>query len=188
MKKGKLDEELARLSEIVHRLVPNAMLLLNESFAATNEREGSEIAKQVVHALLEKGIKIFYVPHLYAFAHSFFERKTQDTLFLRAERRADRTRTFRLAEGEPEETSYGEDLYRRSSRMNRMRHPRSEFWRVIGVRQDSRPTDRTDDEDTRGDSRHCSPSVATKATRFSLPRRLLTPPLRVDYVTFQSYW
>ncbi|HXF93963.1 MAG TPA: hypothetical protein VNK46_14515 [Nitrospiraceae bacterium] len=113
MKKGKLDEELARLSEIVDRLAPNSMLLLNESFAATNEREGSEIAKQVVHALLEQGVKIFYVTHLYEFAHGFFERKTQDTLFLRAERRADGTRTFRLVEGEPEETTYGEDLYRK---------------------------------------------------------------------------
>lgn len=113
MRKGKLDEELARMSEIVDHLGPNTMLLLNESFAATNEREGSEIAGQVVRALLEKGIKIFYVTHLYEFAHDFFDRKRRDTLCLRAERRADGTRTFRLVEGEPSETSYGEDLYRK---------------------------------------------------------------------------
>lgn len=113
MKKGKLDEELARMSEIVDHLRPNSMLLLNESFAATNEREGSEIARQVVRALIEKGIKIFFVTHLYEFAHGFFERKMHDSLFLRAERRADGTRTFRLVEGEPWETSHGEDLYRR---------------------------------------------------------------------------
>ncbi|MEO8249818.1 MAG: hypothetical protein ABI589_10645, partial [Burkholderiales bacterium] len=33
-------------------------------------------------------------------------------LFLRADRQADGTRTFRLVEAEPLETSYGEDLYR----------------------------------------------------------------------------
>jgi hypothetical protein len=37
---GKFDEELARMSDIVDRLTPNSMLLFNEPFAATNEREG----------------------------------------------------------------------------------------------------------------------------------------------------
>jgi len=112
MTSGKLDEELARMSEIVDHIEPNSMLLFNESFAATNEREGSEIARQIVCALLEKRIKIFYVTHLYEFAHDFFNRKRGDAIFLRAERNADGTRTFRLLEGEPLETAFGEDLYR----------------------------------------------------------------------------
>ena len=112
MTSGKLDEELARMSEIVDHIEPNSMLLFNESFAATNEREGSEIARQIVCALLEKRIKIFYVTHLYEFAHDFFNRKREDAIFLRAERNADGTRTFRLLEGEPLETAFGEDLYR----------------------------------------------------------------------------
>jgi MutS domain V len=118
MKSGKLDEELARMSEIVDHIAPNSMLLFNESFAATNEREGSEIAKQVVCALLEKCVKIFYVTHLYEFARGFIDRKTEDALFLRAERKADGTRTFRLLESEPLETSYGEDLYRQIFHLN----------------------------------------------------------------------
>ena len=113
MKSGKLDEELARMSEIADQITPNSMLLLNESFAATNEREGSEIARQIVCALLEKRIRIFYVTHLYEFARGFFVRKVDGTIFLRAERKADGTRTFKLVEGEPLETSYGEDLYRK---------------------------------------------------------------------------
>ena len=113
LKSGKLDEELARMSETVDHLAPNVMLLLNESFAATNEREGSEIARQMVSALLEKGIKVFFVTHLHAFAHDFFERTADRALFLRAERRPDGTRTFRLVEGEPLATSYGRDLYER---------------------------------------------------------------------------
>jgi DNA mismatch repair ATPase MutS len=112
MKSGKFDEELARMSEIVDYLAPNSLLLFNESFAATNEREGSEIATQIVSALLEKRIKIFYVTHLYEFARGFFDRKSEDAMFLRAERKADGARTFRLVEGEPLDTSYGQDLYR----------------------------------------------------------------------------
>jgi len=59
MKSGKFDEELARMSDIADHLLPYSMLLFNESFAATNEREGSEIATQIVRALLEKGMTVF---------------------------------------------------------------------------------------------------------------------------------
>jgi DNA mismatch repair ATPase MutS len=111
MKSGKFDEELTRMSEIAEHLVPNSVLLFNESFAATNEREGSEIARQIVSALLEKGYKIFFVSHQYTFASGFHTERKNNTLFLRAERESDGTRTFKLAEAGPLETSYGEDLY-----------------------------------------------------------------------------
>ena len=111
MTSGKLDEELGRMSGIADRLTPNAAVLFNESFAATNEREGSEIARQITRALVERGVRVFFVTHLYDFAHSWFRSNMGNTLFLRAERQADGTRTFRLIEGEPLETSYGEDLY-----------------------------------------------------------------------------
>jgi DNA mismatch repair ATPase MutS len=112
MESGKWDEELSRMSDIVGRLKPNSMLLFNESFASTNEREGSEIASQIVGALLDKHVKVFYVTHLYNFANSFFVRQLDRATFLRAERRPDGTRPFKLIEGEPLQTSYGEDLYR----------------------------------------------------------------------------
>jgi DNA mismatch repair ATPase MutS len=111
MEKGKLDEELSRMSEIADAIAPNAMLLFNESFAATNEREGSEIARQVVRALLEKRVKVLFVTHLYEFAHGLWENKIDEALFLRAERQPDGRRTFKLLPGEPLETSYGVDLY-----------------------------------------------------------------------------
>ncbi len=111
MKSGKFDEELGRMSEIVDHLRPSTMILFNESFAATNEREGSEIAVQITSALLEKRIKIFFVTHLYEFAHGLFARRLENAIFLRAERQTDGARTFRLIEGEPLQTSYGQDLY-----------------------------------------------------------------------------
>ena len=112
MKHGKLDEELARMSAIVDVVKPNALLLFNESFASTNEREGSELARQVMTALVDAHVKVFSVTHQYEFARGVFEQHRPDALFLRAERRPDGTRTFRVVEGEPLETSYGEDLYR----------------------------------------------------------------------------
>jgi hypothetical protein len=111
MKSGKLDEELSRMSDIVDALTPNSMLLFNESFAATNEREGSEIARQIVCALLDTRVKVFFVTHLYEFARRLAEDKMDSTLFLRAERKADGRRTFQLLPGEPLETSFGVDLY-----------------------------------------------------------------------------
>jgi hypothetical protein len=71
------------------------------------------MARQILCGLLEKGIKIFFVTHLYAFAHGFYDKKTENAIFLRAERQADGGRTFKLVEGKPLQTSYGEDLYNR---------------------------------------------------------------------------
>jgi hypothetical protein len=113
MRSGKLDEELSRMSSLVDNMTRNSIVLLNESFASTNEREGSEIARQIVRALLETGIKVIYVTHLFDLAQRFYLAKMDAALFLRAERLADGRRTFRLVEGEPLPTSYGEDLYRR---------------------------------------------------------------------------
>ncbi|MGH3003326.1 MAG: MutS-related protein [Gaiellaceae bacterium] len=113
MTHGKLDEELHRMSEIVDRISPGALLLCNESFASTNEREGSEIARQLVRALTEDGVRVFFVTHQYDLAHGFHARQLDTALFLRAEREADGSRPFRLREAEPLTTSYGADSYRR---------------------------------------------------------------------------
>jgi hypothetical protein len=110
MRSGKFDEELVRMSAIADRISRGAMLLFNESFAATNEREGSEIARQIVSALLENDVTVFFVSHMYEFARSFL---TSDrVLFLRADRGEDGTRNFRLRDAKPLPTSFGVDLYR----------------------------------------------------------------------------
>ena len=111
MESGKLDEELARMSAIADAIRPGCVLLCNESFASTNEREGSEIARQVVRALLEKGIRVVFVTHLYDLAHGF-ESEGDRVCFLRAERGDDGTRTFKVRPGPPLSTSFGEDTYR----------------------------------------------------------------------------
>jgi hypothetical protein len=61
--------------------------------------------------LLERRVRVAYVTHLYEFAHWLHEKGLANCKFLRAERLPDGTRTFRLVEGGPLQTSYGEDLY-----------------------------------------------------------------------------
>jgi hypothetical protein len=113
MDKGKLDEELARMSVIAGQIRPGSVLLCNESFASTNEREGSEIARQVIRALAEGGVRIVFVTHMYDLAGHCYAEHDPGALFLRAERRPDGHRTFHLLPGEPLPTSYGEDVYQK---------------------------------------------------------------------------
>jgi hypothetical protein len=113
MEGGKLDEELKRMSEIADQIESGSLLLCNESFASTNEREGSEIARQVVNAMVDKHVKVVYVTHMFEFAESVYRQQRPDVLFLRADRLENGKRTFQLSPGEPRSTSYGEDSYRR---------------------------------------------------------------------------
>ena len=113
MKSGKLDEELSRMNEIADHIAPGSLLLFNESFAATNEREGSEICRQITMALIENKIEVFSVTHLYTYAVSYLQEKRQDILYLAAQRLEDGARTFQIVPGQPLQTAYGEDLYRK---------------------------------------------------------------------------
>jgi DNA mismatch repair ATPase MutS len=111
MTSGRLDDELRRMSAIAGRLGANCLVLFNESFAGTNEREGSEIGYQVVSALLDARIRVLFVTHRYELAERFRRQHAATTLFLRAERQPDGQRNFKLAVSGPLPTSFGEDLY-----------------------------------------------------------------------------
>jgi hypothetical protein len=113
MTSGRLDEELGRMSRIADQIRPHCLMLFNESFAATNEREGSEIGRQVVHALLEAEIRVIFVTHQFDLAVSFSLEHADSTLFLRAERQPDGRRNFKLAIAAPVPTSHAEDIYYR---------------------------------------------------------------------------
>jgi DNA mismatch repair ATPase MutS len=113
MTSGRLDDELRRMSAIADHIGPHCLMLFNESFAGTNEREGSEVGYQVVRALLDAQVKVFFVTHRFDFADRFYRQRELSTLFLRAEREPDGRRNFKLAVKEPLPTSFGEDLYYR---------------------------------------------------------------------------
>ncbi len=113
MRSGKLDEELSRMNDIASQVTRHSILFCNESFASTNEREGSAVARQIVGAMLRKQIRVVFVTHMYDLAHGFYTQSSDNALFLRAGREPDGRRTFRLTEGEPLPTSYGKDTYER---------------------------------------------------------------------------
>lgn len=104
---------ISLMSEIIDHLTHHPMILFNESFAATNEREGSEIATQILSALLDRSVRMICVIHLYELSRGFYQKKRKNVFFLRAERNTDGSRTFKLTQAEPLQTSFGEDLYRR---------------------------------------------------------------------------
>ncbi|MCR5249193.1 MAG: hypothetical protein K6E50_01155 [Lachnospiraceae bacterium] len=115
MNSGRLDEELGRMNRIVEQIGDGSLLLLNESFATTTEKEGSVIAYDIIRALIESGVRILTVTHLLSFAQRVHE-ETKDkpdsgVEFLSAERKNDGQRTFRMIRHEPELTSFGLDLY-----------------------------------------------------------------------------
>lgn len=114
MRSGKFDEELVRMSALLDHIRSNSLVLFNESFAATNEREGSEIAGQIINGLLASKVRVMFVTHMYELAHAFFETHDSHSKFLRAERQRDGSRTFKLTMGEPLRTSYGRDLYEKT--------------------------------------------------------------------------
>ena len=111
MNSGRLDEELRRMSAVADQIGPHCLMLFNESFAGTNEREGSEIGYQIVHGLLDAQITVFFVTHRFDFAERFRRQEPGSTLFLRAERGLDGRRNYKLAVKDPLPTSFGEDLY-----------------------------------------------------------------------------
>jgi DNA mismatch repair ATPase MutS len=111
MTSGKFDEELGRMSRLMPAITRGDLLLFNESLAATNEREGSEIAEELIRAMTERGNTIVYVTHLYELARRLHEHQSDDVLFLRAEREDTGRRSFRISQGEPLPTSYAQDVF-----------------------------------------------------------------------------
>ncbi|WP_329235021.1 hypothetical protein OG417_28935 [Actinoallomurus sp. NBC_01490] len=113
MASGKLEEELIRMSAVADALHPGDLLLCNESFMSTNEREGSTIAAEIVQALTDSGVRVLFVTHLHDFAHRMLTERPARSLFLLAARGENGQRPFRLTPGAPSPTAHAADLYAR---------------------------------------------------------------------------
>ena len=111
MNSGRLEEELKRMNGIINEVTPDSLLLLNESFASTTEKEGTVIMSGIVRALAEFGCSIYIVTHLYELARRIYGEELDYTVFLSAERRGDGMRTYKMVPRKPGHTSYGLDLY-----------------------------------------------------------------------------
>lgn len=111
LSRGRLEEELKRMSGIISHLSSDSLLLLNESFASTTEKEGSQIAYDIIMPLYQKKIEVMMVTHLHEFAKRVYGEQRSDCEFLVAERKENGDRTFRMLHGKPHYSSYGTDLY-----------------------------------------------------------------------------
>ncbi|MGI8524539.1 MAG: MutS-related protein [Nocardioides sp.] len=110
MVSGKFDEELARMSAIVDRIGPRWLILCNESFSSTNERDASRVGGDIIEGLLASGIRVHLVTHHFELAQRL-RRDVAGATFLRAARLEDGTRSYEIVQGEPLRTSYGMDVY-----------------------------------------------------------------------------
>jgi hypothetical protein len=107
---GKLDEELVRMDGLAAVASRRSLFLFNESFAATNEREGARIAAEIATALVDRGLRVAFVTHLHSFAQAMFDERRDDGVFLRADR-PDGAAPFKLELGAPMATSFGRELF-----------------------------------------------------------------------------
>lgn len=108
---GKLADELVRMNAVIDRIGPHGMLLCNEAFASTGERDAGRLAGPLLRALTEAGVKVVFVTHLHDYARTRHAEAHPGDLFLRAERRPDGTRTHRIVPGPPEPGGHGYDLW-----------------------------------------------------------------------------
>ena len=74
------------MSDIADHIAPAGLLLCNESFASTNEREGSQIAREVVRAMTDGGVKVLFVTHQFDLADGLYAARSPSSLLLRAGR------------------------------------------------------------------------------------------------------
>ena len=110
---GRLEEELSRLSRMIDVMKPGSLLFLNESFATTSENEGAAIADDIIRALTDNKVTVFFVTHIYAYAKRAYRENYENTQFLHTERNERNERTYRIISGEPSETGYGMEMYSR---------------------------------------------------------------------------
>ncbi|MFP3291228.1 MAG: hypothetical protein RXO30_02050 [Thermoproteus sp.] len=109
---GKFEEEVKRLSAIVEGLRRGDYVLMDETFSSTNQVEASAVAEEVIAALVDSGVNVFYVTFLQDFLNRFLERYRERAVLLVPEVRQDGTRTFRLVRGKPT-PGYAIDIWRK---------------------------------------------------------------------------
>ena len=111
LESGKFDDELRRFKMMLPSLKKNSLILLNESFQSTSEHEGSKIGFEIISALIDSGIRVILVTHMYDLSMLIKDKYKDDVYFLRAERSESGQRSYHLTEHEALRTSFGLDLY-----------------------------------------------------------------------------
>ncbi|KNY28869.1 MutS-related protein [Pseudobacteroides cellulosolvens] len=128
---GRLGEELDRMLFILENATPKSLVLMNESFASTNSREGSAIAEDILSALAVIGARCAFVTHLYELAErvdsinkdiqairegssrlvSMAAQFQEGDRSLEADnQKSIRRRTYRIVAGPPAKSSFAADI------------------------------------------------------------------------------
>ena len=115
--KGRLGEECARLNEILDRVTPSSLVLLDESLSSTGSFEGSIIASEVLAGLSCIGCRTIFSTHLHELANEIdaINARTKphggvpiDTLVAGIEEEG--RRSFRILRAKPDGKSYARDI------------------------------------------------------------------------------
>jgi hypothetical protein len=69
---GLLEAELRKMSGIIGAIKPGGLLLMNESFQTTMPLDAKRLCEEIVSALVDAGVTVLFVTHLYAFALELF--------------------------------------------------------------------------------------------------------------------
>ncbi|MHB1483531.1 MAG: MutS-related protein [Saccharofermentanales bacterium] len=105
---GKLAEELTRIRKDFPMMADNALVLLNESFASTTEKEGCEIAIDFMKALSLTNSKLIFVTHIYELLknHKNISKGLHNDIgisnLITASCDSPSNRSFKIIEGEPQ--------------------------------------------------------------------------------------
>ncbi len=113
MRMGLLEVELSKMNILVDALKPGSLLLMNESFQTTTPGDSLLLAQEIIPALMDAGVKVLFVTHLYGYAADVHEHRAEDTLFLLAKRSGEGNNTYRIEKGLPFRSAYGLHLFQK---------------------------------------------------------------------------
>jgi hypothetical protein len=99
MSYGKFEEEVARFENILTDIRKGDYVLMDESFSSTNHVEASLVAYDVVSALVNSGIFVWYVTFLYDFIRKFLDRDSEHSVLLTPQLLPNGKRSFKLIKG-----------------------------------------------------------------------------------------
>ncbi|OUQ39437.1 hypothetical protein [Faecalibacterium sp. An122] len=118
--KGRLESECARMSQILHLLTGEDLLLMDESFSSTSLLEGGYIAGEVLSAIAVMGCGGVYVTHIHELTQEVDRFNATpgrtgciDNLVAQMENIADGTRSYRVIRATPDGLSYAKDIARK---------------------------------------------------------------------------
>jgi hypothetical protein len=119
VERGRLGEECSRLADIVSKITPKSLVLLDESLSSTGSYEATAIAEEVLSGLAAVGCRAIFSTHLHTLAADVDAVNSRvaghggvkiDNLVAEI---AQGERSFKIRRAAPEGKSYASDIARR---------------------------------------------------------------------------